>query len=150
MSTARHFGDIRALAIAALEADPPIPGVKAIEPYAGQIADAIEGRIARFNLLTVAYVGEPRPELIDGPNYHEVPEFEVGVFVHSMRGAVDLNEQSEALILEVRQRLTNARLAANLEPVEPGATRLEISDATVQVYSFGFSVAMDQEYQWPT
>lgn len=145
MSTAQDFGSVKTLAIAALKAG--VTSVKAVEPFAGQIEDAIEGRTARFPLLAVLFTGEDF-EWLDGPSHHETNEYSVGIFVHSLRGAADLDEQSEQLVRDVKQRLVNVRLADNLEPVRPLLVRLVYANATTRVYAFDFSVALDQQYQW--
>lgn len=147
MSTAQDFGDIKRLTIEALQAA-AIPGVKAVEPFAGQIEDAIEGRTARFPLLTVLFAGEYF-EQIDGPSHHETNDFSVGIYAHSLRGPAELSDQAEGLVRAVKQCLVNARLATNVEPVEPARVRLVYADAVTQVYEFAFRVALDQRYQWP-
>lgn len=148
MSTAQDFGAVKLLAIEALRA--AITSVKAVEPFAGQLEDAIEGRAARFPLLAVLHVGEDF-EWLDGPTHHADNEYSVGIFAHSLRGAADLDAQAEQLVREVKDCLVNARLADNLEPVKPLRVRLvpAACNSTTRVYAFDFSVAMDQQYQWP-
>jgi hypothetical protein len=146
MSQAQDFGDIQDLAIAALKTS--VTSVKTVEEYAGQLEDAIEGRTAGFPLLAVLFTGEDFEE-IDGPSHHEANEFEVGIFVHSLRGAADLKSRSRQLIREVKQCLVNARLAENLESVKPIRLRPIFASDVTRVYGFSFSVAMDQTYQWP-
>lgn len=148
MSNALDFGAVKALAIAALKAA-AITGVKAVEPFAGQIEDAIECRCAKFPLLAVAYTGTD-PEKIDGPSWQETHHYSVGIFAHSLRGPVDLSDQADALVSAVKLCLVNARLADNLQPIEQGSTSLVSADAKTLIYEFAFSVQMDQEYQWPT
>lgn len=147
MSTAQDFGGIKRLAIAALKAA-AIPGVKAVEPFAGQLEDAIEGRTTRFPMLAVAFTGEDF-EQIDGPSHHETNEFVVGIFAHSLRGPDDLSDQVETLVRAVKQCLVNARLASSLEPVVPVRVGLVYATPVTQVYEFAFRVALDQQYQWP-
>lgn len=147
MTVARDFGDIKQAAIDYLTAA-AIPGVKAVEPFAGQLEDAIEGRCARFPMLAVLFTGESF-ELIDGPSHHETNEFSVGIFAHSLRGPADLSSQADELVRAVKARMINARLAENVEPVKPVGVSLSYADAKTQVYEFRFSVALDQEYQWP-
>ena len=122
---------------------------KAVEPFAGQLQDAIEGRTAQFPLLAVLFAGGSF-ELIDGPSHHETNEYEVGIFAHSLKGPDELKSQAAALIRDVKQCLVNARLASNLEPAKPLRVRLVYADGVTQVYGFTFSVALDQRYQWPT
>lgn len=148
MSTARDFGEVKAAAIALLKAT--VTRFKAAEPFAGQIEDAIAGRVTGFPLLAVLFVGEDF-ETVDGPTWHEINEYSVGMFFHSLKGAADLNAQAEEGVREVKQCLVNARLADNLEPVVPLRTRIvpAACSSTTLVYAFDFSVALDQEYQWP-
>jgi len=147
MSNAQDFGDIHGLIVARLLAT--ITSVKAVEPYAGQIEDAVEGRTAMFPLLAVRFSGEGFEE-VDGPTQLETNEFEIGIFSHTMRGRDALNSLSRQLIRDVKQSLVNAKLAENLQAVKPVRLFPVYSNDTTQVYSLMVSVAMDQEYQWPT
>lgn len=151
MTIARDFGDVKRLAIAAL-LDPAIAGVRAVEPFVGQIADAIEGRTADFPLLAVLFEGEDY-EYVDGPNWSEAQGFTVGIFVALPPpcSAEELDAATEALVRAVKHRLVNARLADNLQPVVPVRTRLvpEACSGTTLVYAFDFSVSMDEAFQWP-
>jgi hypothetical protein len=123
-----------------------------VTDFAGQLDDLIEGRLIKgFPLLTVLFTGETL-EQIDGMNYRAVAEFTVAIFAHSLRGADDTRKGSAgayALVREVLDSLVNARLAENLEPVAVTGVQLIYATPAVMAYQVAFSVAMDQEYQWP-
>lgn len=145
MSTAKDFADVKALAVTALRN--AVTTAKSVEPLAGQLEDAMDGRVANFPLLTVAF-SEGTFEPVDGPVHYRQLSFTVGIFVHSMKGIADLDLRADEMIRAVEDCLVNARLATNIEGVSPKATRLVYASNTVQVYAFDFSVGMDQTFQW--
>ena len=144
------FADIEDLIVAKLTAD--VTAAKSVTTYAGQLDDLVEGRLIKgFPLVTVMFSGQTL-EQIDGPNHHAVAEFTVAIFAHSLRGADDTRKGAAgayALVRDVLDSLVNARLAENLEPVAVTNVQLIYATPAVMAYQVAFSVAMDQEYQWP-
>lgn len=143
MTIARDFGDLADMIRERLAAI--VTEAKSVEPYAGQVEDALGSPVARFPFLTVLYTGTTF-EAADGVIYREVNEYELGLFVQSLKGAADLKSKADELIRSTRDALVNVRLADNSEHTVPMATRLVLASDTVQVYGFGVSAALDNSY----